>query len=218
MESGPTRNIKALTQTWAIVAGLSLAIILVTAFAPLERTLGARARLVYLHGAWVWAALFFFLLSGILGLAGITARSFRLQSWSKGLGRTALLLWLSFLPMSLYVMQANWNGLFLAEPRFRISLNLALAALLLQIGLTFIPLYWAALVNGLFAGVMFVTVSGFQNVMHPDSPVLRSDSSNIKFFFFLLLALVLLDAGVITAGLRRFREGAGQERTSKRIE
>ncbi len=35
-------------------ANLTL-IALVVWLAPLERTLGARIRLIYLHGAWVWA-------------------------------------------------------------------------------------------------------------------------------------------------------------------
>ena len=103
------------------------------AFAPLEKTLGINARLVYFHGAWVWAALIAFVAAGLVGLAGLVSRRADLHHWSLALGRTAIVFWLAFLPMSLLVMQANWNGLFLDEPRFRVPLNFAIIGVLLQV-------------------------------------------------------------------------------------
>ena len=150
---------------WFVLALLGA--LLLAAFAPLEKTLGINARIVYLHGAWVWTALVSFLLAALAGLAGLLTRKTALQRWSRALGRTGLFFWLTFLPMSLYVMQANWNGLFLDEPRFRTPLNFAIVGLLLQIGLAFFPLLWTSLANLIFGVALFVVMNGIQTVMHP---------------------------------------------------
>ena len=47
-----------------------LAIIAVTAVGPAEKSLGTNVRVVYLHGAWVWAALFCFLAAALAGITG----------------------------------------------------------------------------------------------------------------------------------------------------
>jgi hypothetical protein len=45
---------------------------LVTALAPVEQTLGANVRLVYLHGAWVWVGIISFGLAALSGLVTST--------------------------------------------------------------------------------------------------------------------------------------------------
>lgn len=182
-------------------------IVLVTALAPLEKTLGANARIVYLHGAWVWAAQILFLLAGLSGLAGLVLQfvpgirpavgspgiPMVWHRWSTALGRTGLLFWLTFLPMSLYVMQANWNGLFLDEPRFRVPLNFAIIGLLLQVGLAILARpAWISLANLGFSIALFVGLRGMQTVLHPDSPLLSPGAGGIRLFFGALLVLLLL--------------------------
>ncbi len=180
---------------------LALAVAL-TAFAPLEKTLGTNARIVYFHGAWVWAAMLAFLASGLTGAAGlitsvaIATPGQRWHFWSQAFGRSGLCFWVAFLPMSLYVMQANWNGLFLNEPRFRIPLNLAIVGLLLQVGLSFLPdVRWTSLANLVYGIAFFVGMNSVQSVLHPDSPILNSGARDIQLFFaglFLLIALAML--------------------------
>jgi hypothetical protein len=175
----------------SIVATLA-AIALVTAAAPIERTLGEKARFVYLHGAWVWTALALFLAAGAAGLAGLLSGRTQIQAWSQSLGRTALLLWITFLPQSLYLMQANWNGLFLDEPRFRTPLNLAVVGLLLQVGLSFFPLKYTSLANILYAGAVFFVMNGLETVLHPEAPVQNASSASIQASFYALLGLMIL--------------------------
>jgi hypothetical protein len=171
---------------------LSLAALaLVTAAAPIEKTLGSNARLVYLHGAWVWTAMVLFLAAAAAGLAGLALRKEILHLWSRSLGRTALLLWITFLPQSMYLMQANWNGLFLDEPRFRTPLNLAVVGLLLQMGISFFPIRHTSLANLLYAAGMFWTMNGLQTVLHPEGPIQNSTSANIQISFFLMLVLMI---------------------------
>jgi hypothetical protein len=164
---------------------------LLTAIAPPERTLGENARFVYLHGAWVWTSMVMFLLAGIAGLAGLLSRRVELHEWSLALGRTALLLWIGFLPQSIYLMQVNWNGIFLDEPRFRIPLNLAITGLMLQVGVSFFPRWTSSIVNLLFAGALFWIMNGIETVLHPEGPIQSSSSTSIQLIFYLMLILMI---------------------------
>ena len=94
-----------------------LAIALLALVSPPERSLGASVRIVYLHGAWVWTALAAFAAASLTGILGLVTRRESWQRWSLALGRTGLLFWITYLPLSMWAAQANWNGLFLAEPR-----------------------------------------------------------------------------------------------------
>ncbi len=75
---------------------------LVTALAPVERTLGERARLVYFHGAWVWAGKIAFAAAAATGLIGLlspaaqaTRRTWQHVSQSPGVDRHDILAYLS---------------------------------------------------------------------------------------------------------------------------
>ena len=89
-------------QTPWLLFGLMLAAIgLVTSLGPAEKSLGLNVRVVYLHGAWVWTALAFFLASGLVGAAALLTRRRGFFSWSTALGRTGLFFWITYLPISL---------------------------------------------------------------------------------------------------------------------
>jgi len=185
------------------------AILLVTVLAPLEDTLGAGARIVYLHGAWVWVAILLFSAAALIGLVGLLTRKTITHEWSRALGHTALLFWIVFLLMSLYVMQVNWNGIFWAEPRFRIPLNLAVIALLLQIGLTFFPLFWTSIGNIAYAVALIYSLRSIEAILHPVSPVLSSDASGIQLFFIALLITLAFFGFQIAHGLRSWEHDRG---------
>jgi hypothetical protein len=181
---------------WSIV--LLILAGFVTAFAPLEKTLGSNARIVYLHGAWVWIGLVVFAAAALVGLVAILKRSQSINSWSRALGRTAMVFWITFLPMSLYLMSANWNGLFLDEPRWRIPFSFAVTGLLLQTGVSFLGANWASVANIGFAVALFSAMQGMDEVLHPVSPILNSNATSIQVFFILILILLLLTATQIS--------------------
>jgi hypothetical protein len=182
------------------------AALVVAAFAPLEKTLGISARLVYFHGAWVWAALVAFAVAALLGMMGLVSRREGLHLWSRATGRSAIILWLAFLPMSLLVMQANWNGLFLDEPRFRVPLNFAIVGVLLQVGLSFFPPAWTSLANLIFGAALAVGLRNAGTVLHPESPIFGSDAWRIQLFFAGLLLLTLIAAGQFTRWLYQLEQ------------
>ncbi len=121
---------------WFVV--LVFAIGLVASLGPAEQSLGVNIRVVYLHVAWVWAALTAYLAAAVVGVVGLVSRREALNRWSRALGRTGLFFWITYLPLSLWAMQANWNGLFLAEPRWRLGVIFAIGGLILQVGLTLV--------------------------------------------------------------------------------
>lgn len=172
-----------------------LAIAALTAMGPAEQSLGTNVRVVYLHGAWVWAALISIIAAALTGLVGIVTGRQRLHDWSRALGRTGLVFWVTYLPLSLWAMQANWNGLFLAEPRWRVGLYFAFGGLLLQVGITLLDKpAWASVLNLAYALILLYALQTTEQVMHPGSPIFSSSSWRIQVYFVSLSILTLLAA------------------------
>jgi hypothetical protein len=160
-------------------------IALLTLFGPEEKSLGANVRIVYLHGAWVMAAEAAFIAAALAGLLGLVLRKDIFHAWSAALGRTGILFWISYLPLSMFAMQTNWNGLFLAEPRFRLAIIFAVTGILLQIGLWLFSISWlTSFANILYIIALRVIFATAQNVMHPPpSPIFSSGLWNVIAFF-----------------------------------
>jgi len=193
-----------------LLFGLNLALIgLAAGFAPLEKTLGAGIRLIYLHGVWVWTGLIVFGAAALVGLAALLSRRADWHAGSLALGRTGMTFWLTYLPMSLLVMQVYWGGLFLDEPRWRIPLAFGVVGVLLQAAwaVLSIPVLSSA-GNVVFGAALAVATFRMQSVLHPDSPILTSDSPSIQIFFALLLVLTLLAACQIAGWWRRLANPA----------
>lgn len=167
--------------TVIVIASLAL-------LGPEEQSLGSNVRIVYLHGAWVLAAEIAFAAAALAGLLALVLRRDGLHRWSAALGRTGIVFWLTYLPLSLWAMEANWNGLFLAEPRFRLALTFAIVGALMQAGLWLINTAWiTSLANLVFFLALRVAFSTASNVMHPPpSPIFSSGLWNIIIFFVLL--------------------------------
>ena len=187
---------------------------LLTTLGPEEKSLGPNVRIVYLHGAWVLAAEAPFIaaaLAGALGLlstkvSALAKRQTTFFDWSTALGRTGIHFWVSYLPLSLWAMQANWNGLFLAEPRFRLALTFAVVGILLQIGLWLFNLPWATAVgNIIFVISLLYTFSNADYVMHPPpSPIFNSGISAVIIFFISLIVMTGLAAWFMTLSWLQF--------------
>jgi len=175
-------------------------IALLALLGPEEKDLGANVRVVYLHGAWVLAAEVAFLAAGVAGLLGLVAKRDAFHNWSAALGRTGIVFWVTYLPLSLWAMQTNWNGLFLVEPRFRLALIFAVTGVLLQIGLWLVNMNWVtSLANVIYIIVLRAVFAGADNVMHPPpSPIFNSGNFAIIGFFVGLILLSLLAAFFLT--------------------
>lgn len=201
-----TKILKVSPLIWLLFFSLLIAVL--TAIGPSEKTLGSNARVVYLHGAWVWTALAYFAAAAISGLAGWAVKSISIHYWSRALGRTGLFFWITYLPVSVWAMQTNWNGLFLAEPRWRLAMIFAISGLLLQLGVTLLENpSWASLANILFFSTLVIALQSTENVMHPPSPILTSDASRIQLYFASLVILMLLAAWQVARWWRMSESG-----------
>jgi len=188
-----------LKQPLAIVITLAL-IALVAFLAPIEKTLGANIRLIYVHAAWVWTGKVIFGVAAVVGLVAlIFAKQESLTYLTRSLAYSALFFWLTYLPMSLIVMQANWGGFFFDEPRWRIPFLLGIIAVLLQGGL------WAfnndrltAFGNLAFGVALWWQLGGVENILHPQNPIGQSNSTAIMGSFSLILIFTILLGAQIT--------------------
>lgn len=177
-----------------------IVIALLALLGPEEESLGSNVRIVYLHGAWVLAAELAFLAAGVAGLFALVTKREVLHNWSAALGRTGIVFWVTYLPLSLWAMQANWNGLFLVEPRFRLALIFAVTGVLLQVGLWLINRDWiTSLANLIYIVVLRLVFAGADNVMHPPpSPIFNSGNFAIIGFFLGLIVFSMLAAYFLT--------------------
>ncbi len=173
---------------------------LVALFGPEEQDLGSNVRIVYLHGAWVLTAEVAFALSALAGLVGLVARRDVFHAWSAALGRVGIVFWVTYLPLSMLAMQSNWNGLFLAEPRFRLALTFAVVGVLLQLGLWILNQKWlTSLANLAYFIVLRIIFSTAANIMHPPpSPIFNSGNYAIIGFFVGLNLLTWVAAYFLT--------------------
>jgi hypothetical protein len=189
------RFIKSPLSTWFWLLLTIIGIAIFTSFGPSEHSLGTHIRIVYLHGAWVWASIATFFLAALCGGIGLLTRRKSFHCWSSAFGRTGLILWISYLPLSLWAMQSNWNGLFMAEPRWRVAMVFAISGVLLQIGLSLVnlPMLTSGL-NILYFIALIIAIQNTPNVMHPASPILNSDAWRIQLFFAGLVFLTLVAA------------------------
>jgi len=175
-------------------------IALLALLGPEEKSLGSNVRIVYLHGAWVLTAEIAFLASALAGLVGLAARKDVFHAWSAALGRAGIVFWVTYLPLSMFAMEANWNGLFLAEPRFRMALTFAVVGVLLQVGLWIInQKQLTSLANIAFIVALRVIFATAENIMHPPpSPIFNSGLWGVIAFFIGLNLLAWLAGYFLT--------------------
>jgi len=184
-----------------------VAILLMSTVGPAEKSLGTNVRVVYLHGAWVWAALGGFVAAALLGLAGLALQREPIHRWSRALGRAALVFWITYLPISLWAMQTNWNGLFLSEPRWRLAVIFSIGGLVLQVGVSLMEdPAWASAGNVIFLVALFFALRSTENVMHPTSPIFGSDAWRIQLFFIALVGLVSFAEWQLARWLRQLED------------
>ncbi len=149
-------------------------------------------RVIYIHGAWIWAAIIGFGASALAGLIGLVLRPSRSHHISMALGRAAAIAWVTSLPLSLWAMQASWNGLLLEEPRWRLGVQFAVVALLVQGGLlAFGNPALASVANALFFILLVWGLNSAKAVMHPIAALSSSESIPIRLASALMLALAL---------------------------
>lgn len=204
---------------WPSVGVLLVIVALIAVTAPAERTLGgANARLVYFHGALVWAAILsWFIAAGVGGLAFVR-RSDALHRASCALGRVGLLWWALYIPVSILAANAtwannSWNLTFLMEPRFQVAFQVLAIALIAQAVQFFDtrPLV-GSIANIAIVAVMVLLMGITERILHPPAPIRDTESLRIQLAFTSMTVLLLV-AGFQLARLRRRQTQAESDNT-----
>lgn len=195
-----TSNTSEFLVTGTGIAALALVTAVLIWLSPSEKTLGYIVKLVYLHLAVAWTGLLFFAIAGFLGLIGVFAKG-GWTRWSLASQRTALLLWAIYLVSSFLVAYLAWGGINWGEPRLRIGLTvLWLALVTVVLTLAFEAPRLAGLINFVLAVSVWSLWATRFDVLHPASPVWRSNSSEVKIYSALILATVFATAALIARG------------------
>lgn len=178
--------------------------------APNDVTLKGTSKVVYIHGALVWTSMLTLTLAGGVGLAALVAAlrkpNHALHAWALALGRTGLICWIAYIPVSMLASRMAWNAVFLGEPRYTTAFRLLAIGVIVQVIVYLFnrPVMSSAL-HLLQAIVMWAMLLTTPSVLHPDNPILRSVPS-IQFFF----GLIVLACGVAALQVARLISGFGE--------
>lgn len=196
---------------WPSIAVLLVITGAIAVTAPAERTLGgANARLVYFHGALVWAAILTWFIAAGVGALAVLRRSDSLHLISRALGRVGLLWWALYIPVSILAANAtwannSWNLTFLLEPRFQMAFQVLALGLLVQ-GLQFFAVHprWSSIANIGLVLVLVLLLGITERVLHPPAPIRDTESLRIQLAFASMTVLLLI-AGFQLGRLKRLR-------------
>ena len=166
----------ALLGTWLVLA-------------PAEARLGNVVKLIYVHGALVWAGLAAFTLAGALALVALLSRRSVWYRGTQSAGWVALLVWFIYALSAMIVTYLTWGQLIAwPEPRVRATALILAAAVLLAIVRRAVghPDF-AAIVNLVMGVVPWVVVRQAGVIRHPVDPIGGSQSASIRLYYLLIV-------------------------------
>lgn len=160
--------------------------------------MGPSARLVYLHGALVWAAMLLLFVSAGLGALAFLRRSEAMHRVSRALGRAGMLWWALYIPVSVAAAMATWAGgafnlAVLLEPRFATAFQvMALCAIALAVQYIDKRPQVGSLGNIAIVVIMVVLLGLTERILHPPAPMAESNAPLIQLAFGAMTALIVL--------------------------
>ena len=171
-----------LIKRWFLpVTVLALLLAVTTIFvwqAPIERTLGAGIKIVYVHVALTGVGSLGLLLVGALGLIGIVWGNERLVSWLRTLYQAAFICYLAGFLLAIWASYVNWGGVPLREPRFLTAINVIVVSAVCGLLLHWLPQpRLASLAAALMLSLTFISGRSERIALHPDDPISTAPES-----------------------------------------
>lgn len=198
--------------------GFAVAAMLLTNLIPPVVGLGDKVRLPIFHGGATWVNMTLFGFMGLLSLGYLLLRTRDLYRWAAGFRVVAAVLWIANTALGVIAAMDTWDfsasksSPFLVireDPRLMAQFQtLALLLVILIVGRMLESDWWRAAFDVVFAGafgwIMYsVLTSPAARALHPDNPVLNSES-DIQVPFFAIVGCVFV-ASVLFAWLVRDR-------------
>lgn len=175
-----------------LAVGLCMLLVVWVILAPAETRLGNLVKLVYVHGALVWAGLFTFSVAGALGAVALVVRRPVWYRGTQAAGLAALGVWIVYVISSMAVTGLTWGQIIAwNEPRVRITgLILAAAVVLAFVRWLVGHRDFGAVVNLAMGIVPWVMVRQADVIRHPVNPIGGSESSAIQVFYVFIVLTV----------------------------
>ncbi len=200
--------------SWTIFAGILVLIVILLWLAPNERILGNGIKVVYVHVALIWVGIAGLILVGLLGFWMLITDKSQLQPWTYTIAWVTLTFFAAGIGMSMLAAQINWGGIFLAEPRYTVTLQVLAIGIIFQVINSWdIPQRFKGLLWMLPAAFYVWSVMQVPLVLHPENPARTSTSLAIRFTFLGLFVLFLLAGAWIVFYLQRRVRRAKEEGT-----
>lgn len=181
-----------------------LVLIVITAFAsPLDKTLGDRVRMVYVHGAIIRVVMGMLVIAGGLGAAYLVTRRDSVFEWAKAAFNGGLVLWIIYLGTSVVTTLQSWGGIAWFEPRWMVTLQMSgLLPIVLAVGVIVKHAKLSAALYAIVPVVMMVLLAQARLVLHPLDPIGESGSSAIQLAYLIMLSWWVLVGVQVVRGMR----------------
>ena len=167
---------------------LALLIVVTALVSPLDKTLGERVRIVYVHGAIIRVVLGLFVLSGVLGAVCVIVDHTTLFDRAKALFEAGLVLWFVYVGISVVATLQTWGGIPWFEPRWVFTLQMTgLAPMAYAAGIALKNRRLAAALYALTTILMLFLLSQARLVLHPIDPIGESGNSSIQLAYLIML-------------------------------
>jgi len=189
--------------TILIIALLIVSIATITMISPAEKTLGNFVKSIYLHAAFIWAAIIMFSVAGLLGLIACFSSNDNFYQWSTAIEYTAISIWSINFLFSLVIQSLAWGGIAWNEPRTAMSIFILLFSfILIFASLITKPLKIKGLYNLLMSIIMWFFLVRTGVAIHPVGAISGSPSTAIKAYTLVIALLVLILAISVAAFVR----------------
>jgi len=174
-----------------LVAGAVLLTAVLAWLAPAEATLGEAVKLVYVHAALMWVGFGLLTFGGAAGVLYALRRNEALIVWSSGTAVAGIMMLIATGLMGMLTAKITWGAVFWAEPRMLMLGQILGAGLIATLaGRISGSKSVTGAANFGLAVVAWVLVIRTERIIHPVSPIFRSDSTAIKVFPLLITAMI----------------------------
>ncbi len=179
-------------------------LIVITALAsPLDKTLGDRVRMVYVHGAIIRVVMAILVIAGGLGAAYWVTRRDSVFDWAQAAFNGGLVLWIIYLGTSVVTTLQSWGGIAWFEPRWMVTLQMSgLLPIVFAVGVIVKNAKLSAALYAIVPIVMMVLLAQARLVLHPLDPIGESGSSAIQLAYVIMLSWWALVGVQVVRGMR----------------
>lgn len=168
-------------------------VLLISLLSPAESTLGDWIKVLYIHAGLAWVGVMVFVLAGIFGVLHLISNKTSFSKWSKSSQKIAVLIWVLNGLLAAFVTKMIWGKwLFLAEPRFKITIFiLVLAPLFYLLSLWAKDRKIVSILNVILSCVVIWLYSTAGSaIFHPTGPARSSPNLLIRLSFFVIVGLL----------------------------